>query len=477
MAIELSPPSPADSTPPRAALASAQGKSPSGFSALLQGLGEPVAPLASAVSAVAVALSAAPSANLGSALGPLGPLGTGDARVLTAHSARSAKTPALGTSAGADSTPLLAPKTSTSLSDLSDLSDTPAGQPQAGAPDGTAQALVAQFLGMAGAHGAASLSRAVAAAPGQEEGRARLAAPVAPSVATPVAAAAPGASLSAPAPPTQGALNSDETSAEFGLGSVPGAGAGKRWLPSGSAQPKAAWQSTVSSLGTVPDARALSANASKLASEPVAQSLAGLTQAASAPTLVNALAESDQGLGVRRRDATNAEPNRLETATPTPAGFIPASGAPSSVGLASSGASASGQVLEQAVAEQVKYWISNDIHNAQLKFDGLGPQSVQVNISMSGNQAQVVFQSDQAQTRELLSNAMAQLDQMLRGEGLTLTAAWVGSSGQQGQFGSSAQQAQPAPQRAAATTTPALEAASAPARASISTNRAIDLFV
>ena len=171
----------------------------------------------------------------------------------------------------------------------------------------------------------------------------------------------------------------------------------------------------------------------------MAQSLAGLTQAASAPTLVNALAESDQGLGVRRRDATNAEPNRLETATPTPAGFIPASGAPSSVGLASSGASASGQVLEQAAAEQVKYWISNDIHNAQLKFDGLGPQSVQVNISMSGNQAQVVFQSDQAQTRELLSNAMAQLDQMLRGEGLTLTAAWVGSSGQQGQFGSSAQ--------------------------------------
>ncbi len=471
MAIELSPPSPADSIPPRAALASAQGKSPSGFSALLQGLGEPVAPLASAVSAVAAALSAAPPATLGSALGPLG---TGDARVLTAHSARSAKTPALGTSAGADSTPLLAPKPSTSLSDLS---DTPAGQPQAGAPDGTAQALVAQFLGMAGAHGAASLSRAVAAAPGQEEGRARLAAPVAPSVATPVAAAAPGASLSAPAPPTQGALNSDETSAESGLGSVPGAGAGKRWLPSGSAQPKAAWQSTVSSLGTVPDARALSANASKLAPEPVAQSLAGLTQAASAPTLVNALAESDQGLGVRRRDAANAEPNRLETATPTPAGFIPASGAPSSVGLASSGASASGQVLEQAVAEQVKYWISNDIHNAQLKFDGLGPQSVQVNISMSGNQAQVVFQSDQAQTRELLSNAMAQLDQMLRGEGLTLTAAWVGSSGQQGQFGSSAQQAQPAPQRAAATTTPALEAASAPARASISTNRAIDLFV
>jgi flagellar hook-length control protein FliK len=132
--------------------------------------------------------------------------------------------------------------------------------------------------------------------------------------------------------------------------------------------------------------------------------------------------------------------------------------------------------VEQAVAEQVKYWISNDVHNAQLKFDGLGAASVQVSISMSGNQAQVVFQSDQAHTRALLGNAMTQLEQMLRGEGLTLTSAWVGSSGQQGQFGANSQPPQPTSALPPAATQ-ALAPVPAPASTIASSDHAVDLFV
>jgi flagellar hook-length control protein FliK len=97
---------------------------------------------------------------------------------------------------------------------------------------------------------------------------------------------------------------------------------------------------------------------------------------------------------------------------------------------------------------------------------------------MSGNQAQVVFQSDQAHTRELLGNAMTQLDQMLRGEGLTLTAAWVGSSGQQGQFGAHAQSQQPGQMPASVAPAAQSIAAAPTARRSVApTDRAVDLFV
>jgi flagellar hook-length control protein FliK len=317
---------------------------------------------------------------------------------------------------------------------------------------------------MAGAHGGSAADTASNA----DVSRLRQAATAGFS---PAAAAAGGAT----AADANSGLNLLGTQGDPGLGAVPGTGAGKRWLPSGSVQAQAPWKSTVASAGAAQDAAAKLVSARGALSDASAQPLTVLAQTASAPALISALAESDQGLSGRRRGTAPSESTRLDT--PNPAGMSGATITPTAGGVATSGASASGQVLEQAVAEQVKYWISNDVHNAQLKFDGLGPQSVQVNISLSGNQAQVVFQSDQAQTRELLSNAMAQLEQMLRGEGLTLTAAWVGSSGQQGQNGSSAQQAQPVPQRAPATTTLSVEAASAPARTAVSTNRAVDLFV
>lgn len=84
---------------------------------------------------------------------------------------------------------------------------------------------------------------------------------------------------------------------------------------------------------------------------------------------------------------------------------------------------------EMQVAEQVTYWISQDIQNAELKLDGLGQESVDVSISMSGNEAHVVFRTDEVETREVLENASEHLKELLRGEGLVLGGVSVGTSG------------------------------------------------
>jgi flagellar hook-length control protein FliK len=134
--------------------------------------------------------------------------------------------------------------------------------------------------------------------------------------------------------------------------------------------------------------------------------------------------------------------------------------------------------LAASLAEQVKYWMTNDIRNAELKLDGLGAEPVQVSITMSGNEAQVVFRSDQAPTRELLGNAMGQLEQLLRGEGLLLAGAWVGASGQQAGSGTDAQHGQAGstanPQISARDATPS--ASTATGQRVVPTERVLDLF-
>lgn len=85
------------------------------------------------------------------------------------------------------------------------------------------------------------------------------------------------------------------------------------------------------------------------------------------------------------------------------------------------------------IAQQFHYWINADVQKAELQVDGMGGESVQVQISLNGNEAQVVFRTDQAQTRELLGQAMDTLDQMLRAQGMALGGGWVGASGGRGQ--------------------------------------------
>ena len=84
---------------------------------------------------------------------------------------------------------------------------------------------------------------------------------------------------------------------------------------------------------------------------------------------------------------------------------------------------------EMYVAEQVKYWISNDVQSAEMKLDGLGDNPVEVSISMHGNEAQVSFRTDEQQAREALENASVELKGLLQREGLVLTGVSVGGAG------------------------------------------------
>ena len=104
--------------------------------------------------------------------------------------------------------------------------------------------------------------------------------------------------------------------------------------------------------------------------------------------------------------------------------------APTANPSASLTAGASGTVSEQQVAAQVTMWASQNIKSAELKLDAHGKDPVEVSISMTGNQAQVHFRSDVAQTRELLTRSAAALDSSMQREGLVLTGMTVGTSAQ-----------------------------------------------
>ena len=108
------------------------------------------------------------------------------------------------------------------------------------------------------------------------------------------------------------------------------------------------------------------------------------------------------------------------------------SGAP--VGVSSNGYSVGGSAdvapaPDMQAAEQVKYWISQDVQNAELKLDGLGDKPVEVSISINGNEAHVAFRTDEIQTRGVLESAGMHLKDMLAREGLLLSGVSVGTSG------------------------------------------------
>lgn len=86
---------------------------------------------------------------------------------------------------------------------------------------------------------------------------------------------------------------------------------------------------------------------------------------------------------------------------------------------------------EILVAEQVSYWASHDVQNAELKLDGFGKDAVEVSIALRGNEAHVAFRTDQAATRDLLEATVPHLEEMLKTEGLLLSGVSVGASGQQ----------------------------------------------
>jgi flagellar hook-length control protein FliK len=83
---------------------------------------------------------------------------------------------------------------------------------------------------------------------------------------------------------------------------------------------------------------------------------------------------------------------------------------------------------EMYVAEQVKYFISRDIQNAELKLKGFDELPIDVHISMHGNDAHIDFRTDNVEIREILQGAEVHLKDMLAKEGLVLSGVSVGTS-------------------------------------------------
>jgi flagellar hook-length control protein FliK len=134
---------------------------------------------------------------------------------------------------------------------------------------------------------------------------------------------------------------------------------------------------------------------------------------------------------------------------------------------------------ETMVAEQVKYWISSGVQNAELTLDGFGKSPVEVSISLNGTEARVEFRTDQAEVRQVLEGSASQLKDLLQSEGMVLSGVSVGSSGQDGRTGSQEQERRPRPHnmKQASVMAPEPLTAARGAVANRLTGRAIDLFV
>ena len=130
---------------------------------------------------------------------------------------------------------------------------------------------------------------------------------------------------------------------------------------------------------------------------------------------------------------------------------------------------------EAAVADQVSYWISQGIQNAELTFDGADAQPVQVSISLSGNEAHVEFRTDQLETRDLLTGSAAHLKDLLQSEGMVLSGLSVGSSGAGGT--NARERRAPTEERQNTSRAAPEVAAVRPTAPKGSSGRSVDLFV
>jgi flagellar hook-length control protein FliK len=132
--------------------------------------------------------------------------------------------------------------------------------------------------------------------------------------------------------------------------------------------------------------------------------------------------------GLRDRGLEAAQPARSSGAE----GLVQIQGAQQGSGGAMgvdgvvAGAAAEG--AGSGFAEDVKYWVGQDLQKAELSLDGIGTSPVEISISLQGNEAHVAFRSDEMQTREALSNAGVQLQEALNRQGMSLAGVTVGGS-------------------------------------------------
>lgn len=79
------------------------------------------------------------------------------------------------------------------------------------------------------------------------------------------------------------------------------------------------------------------------------------------------------------------------------------------------------------LAERVAYWVHQQTQNAALTLDRDG-QPVQVQVSLTGDQAHITFRSDEAQARQLLDAGSAELRALLDAQGVQLAGVTVDQS-------------------------------------------------
>lgn len=143
------------------------------------------------------------------------------------------------------------------------------------------------------------------------------------------------------------------------------------------------------------------------------------------PSAMQAVTDATEALKLTSLDAKVGEVGKSSEGVHAPQHFTPTvqfESASKSVDLSQASP-------ERAVADQVSYWISQGVQNAELTFNGVDSQPVEVHISLSGNEAHVAFRSDQAETREFLTGASGHLKDLLQSEGMVLSGMSVGSSG------------------------------------------------
>ncbi|MBU3737381.1 MAG: hypothetical protein FGM55_00295 [Rhodoferax sp.] len=93
------------------------------------------------------------------------------------------------------------------------------------------------------------------------------------------------------------------------------------------------------------------------------------------------------------------------------------------------------------------YWVAQGVQSAEMTVDGLGDQSVGVRVSMAGERADVSFNSDVPEIRQMLEQTLPQLKEAMASEGLVLAGVSVGTSDRQSDAGAGGQRSRRAPLR------------------------------
>lgn len=175
---------------------------------------------------------------------------------------------------------------------------------------------------------------------------------------------------------------------------------------------------------------------------------------------------------VREKAPVEQQGAKSAPADNTVVGFASSSGPLGADGVVSPQSAAT---VESFVAEQVTYWIGQDVQNAELKLDGLGMDPVEVSITMQGKEAHVAFRTDEVQARDALENATAHLKELLDRQGVTLSGVSVGTS-HRGDASGQGRQARPDGRRGLVSTQePVAVEAQRPSR--VANGRTVDLFV